>query len=243
MKRRCPSAKITSKASELLPDPLGPVTTHSFPWGTRQLTSFKLCSLACSTVCNQPPRARARARSSVFFSFFLAPAAPTEPSSARSASPVFVPLAATSSGVPTATTTPPCGPAARPEIDDPLRLAHHREIVLDHHHAGALFDEASQRADHVLGILCMQACARLVHHEQRAARVRRERARELEPLAPRRPRASTAAARAAGTRARRGRAGSACSRSRSRAGASARTWRSPRRRSLPGRPPPSCLRA
>ena len=49
MKRRCPSAKTTSNASELLPEPLGPVTTHSFPCGIVHDTSFRLCSRACST--------------------------------------------------------------------------------------------------------------------------------------------------------------------------------------------------
>ena len=33
MKRRCPSAKTTSNASEDLPEPLGPVTTQSLPCG------------------------------------------------------------------------------------------------------------------------------------------------------------------------------------------------------------------
>ena len=50
MKRRWPSAKTTSKASELLPEPLGPVTTQSLPCGTRHDTSFRLCSRACATV-------------------------------------------------------------------------------------------------------------------------------------------------------------------------------------------------
>ena len=48
MKRRCPSAKMTSKASDDLPEPDGPVTTTSLPSGTSVETPLSVCSRACS---------------------------------------------------------------------------------------------------------------------------------------------------------------------------------------------------
>ena len=46
MYRRCPSAKIVSKASELFPDPLTPVRTTSRSRGMSRSTSRRLCTRA-----------------------------------------------------------------------------------------------------------------------------------------------------------------------------------------------------
>ena len=54
--------------------------------------------------------------------------------------------------------------------------------MLDHHHTRALLDEALERAHHVLGVLRVEPCARLVHHEERPLRGLPQRARELEAL-------------------------------------------------------------
>ena len=49
MYRRCPSAKIVSNASELLPDPDSPVKTVSELRGIIMSTFFRLCTLAPKT--------------------------------------------------------------------------------------------------------------------------------------------------------------------------------------------------
>ena len=54
--------------------------------------------------------------------------------------------------------------------------------MLHHDHGGAAFDELVERADDVRGVLCMEACARLVDDEERARGLARERTRELQAL-------------------------------------------------------------
>jgi hypothetical protein len=96
MKRRCPSAKTTSKASDDFPEPLGPVTTHSFPCGILQEISFKLCSRACSTHTASTAGEASAAlalESAVAVGVLMR-------SSPRSAMPVFEWLLATTAGVP-----------------------------------------------------------------------------------------------------------------------------------------------
>ena len=66
-KRRCPSANTTSNASELLPEPLGPVTTVSLPCGISTDTSLRLCSRARTTLKLRFPTARADGRRSLAF--------------------------------------------------------------------------------------------------------------------------------------------------------------------------------
>jgi len=139
MKRRCPSAKTTSKARDDFPEPLGPVTTVSAPCGTLAEISLRLCSRARSTVIASigggsaasrapgVPLAR-EARWCAHRDGGLRPAARDLRRRAGEDDPSAV------------------GAAAGPEIDDPVGLADHVEIVLHDDDARPLVDELMERA-------------------------------------------------------------------------------------------------
>jgi DHA1 family inner membrane transport protein len=75
-----------------------------------------------------------------------------------------------SSGVPAATMRPP--PAAfGAQVDDPVGLGDHVEVVLDHHHAVAAVHQAVQHADELVHVGHVQAHGGLVQHIQRVRRL------------------------------------------------------------------------
>ncbi len=89
---------------------------------------------------------------------------------------------ATSSGVPSATTCPPCGPPPGPRS---MTQSHARMTSRSCSTTTTLapcVDERVQRAHDVGRVLRVKAGARLVDDEQRPLGVLGERARELEPL-------------------------------------------------------------
>jgi hypothetical protein len=53
------------------------------------------------------------------------------------------------------------------EVDDPVRLGDHVEVVLDHHHAVPAVDQPVQHADQLFHVGHVQADRRLVQHVQR----------------------------------------------------------------------------
>jgi hypothetical protein len=112
MKRRWPSAKITSNASDDLPEPLGPVTTQILPWGMWQLTSFRLCSRAWETWIDGDDTASSGKSDAEIFR--RADPGAWSAARSRSASPVRVSRLAMSPGVPSATRRPPSGPPPGP---------------------------------------------------------------------------------------------------------------------------------
>src|SRR5688572_7283743 len=57
--------------------------------------------------------------------------------------------------------------ALGPQVDDPVRLGDHIEVVLDHQHRVAGVDQAVQHADQLLDIGHVQADRRLVEHIER----------------------------------------------------------------------------
>ena len=175
MKRRCPSAKTTSKASDDFPEPLGPVTTQTWPWGMAQVTSFRLCSRACDTAITGSIGGRADGRTSARSLFLRAE----------------IPQRRTRPGVALGDVPPACPPppalrrADRRPGPRSITQSHARidvEIVLDHDHAGSLVDQVVQGLHHVGGVLRVQARAGLVDHEEGPRRLLAQRARQLESL-------------------------------------------------------------
>ena len=67
-------------------------------------------------------------------------------------------------------------------VDHPVGVGDHVEVVLDHHHRGAVGDKPLQHAEQHLHIERMQADRRLVKHKESVCLVARELARELEAL-------------------------------------------------------------
>src|SRR5439155_13135151 len=73
--------------------------------------------------------------------------------------------------------------ALGPEVDDPVRLLDHIEVVLDHEHRVARVDEALQRLEQLLDVREMEAGRRLVEDVERATgRDLAELRRELDAL-------------------------------------------------------------
>ena len=96
--------------------------------------------------------------------------------------------AATSSGVPTATISPPASPPSGPEVDEVVGLLDHVEIVLDHEHRVAAVDEPLQHLEQLLDVGEVQPGRRLVEDVERLARSRPSTARRrASRAAPRRP--------------------------------------------------------
>ena len=75
------------------------------------------------------------------------------------------------SGVASATTAPAVHAALGPEVDHPVGLGDHVQVVLDHHHAVAAVDQPVQHADQLLDVGHVQADRRLVEHVERVRRL------------------------------------------------------------------------
>jgi hypothetical protein len=66
----------------------------------------------------------------------------------------------------------PAGRAAfGAEVDDPVGLGDHVQVVLDHHHAVAAVDQAVQHADELVHVGHVQAHGGLVQHVQGVRRL------------------------------------------------------------------------
>jgi hypothetical protein len=63
------------------------------------------------------------------------------------------------------------GAAFRPQVDDPVGLGDHVEVVLDHDDAVAGVDQPMQHADQLLDVGHVQAHRRLVEHVERVRRL------------------------------------------------------------------------
>ena len=175
MKRRCPSAKTTSKASEDLPEPLGPVTTVSAPCGMVHETLFRLCSRAFSTWMASTGAALgtlAYATGSVSTGLACSPSA-LPGLRARPDDRLRRPLG---------DDPPAVRAAAGAEVDDPVGRRDHVEIVLDDEHARPLLHERVQGSRR--GGRPRRGAPRSARRatKRRAPRRLRERARELEAL-------------------------------------------------------------
>ena len=66
---------------------------------------------------------------------------------------------------------PALAAAFGPEVDDPVGLGDHVQVVLDHDHAVAAVDQPVQHADQLLHVGHVQADGRLVQHVQRVRRL------------------------------------------------------------------------
>ena len=77
--------------------------------------------------------------------------------------------AATCSGVPVAITSPPALAALGAEVDDPVGLLDHVEVVLDHEHRVARVDQPLQHLEQLLDVGEVQAGRRLVEDVERPA--------------------------------------------------------------------------
>ncbi|MGC4079416.1 MAG: hypothetical protein QM702_20725 [Rubrivivax sp.] len=151
MKRRWPSAKTTSNESELLPEPLGPVTTHSFPVRKRARYILQVV-LAGVRDGDRIERGRRCGRALRYLLRALAERAPRLRVALRD-----------DRGRSFGDDAPAVGPAARPEeIDHPVRLADEREVVLDHDDRAAVFDKHIERGDDMRGVGGVETGARLV---------------------------------------------------------------------------------
>ena len=188
-KRRCPSAKTTSNASVLLPEPLGPVTTVSLPCGILTLTSCRLCSRACATT----KFASGRVAASAGAALERALASCLHGRAALLALSIGKVLREGAPGARFAYRShlagralghhePAPSPGIRAQIEHAVRVRDQIEIVLDDDHAAARAHDRVERGEHARHLVGVQAGARLVEHEQRALMLFAERARELQAL-------------------------------------------------------------
>ncbi len=81
------------------------------------------------------------------------------------------PARTTSSGVPAATMRPPPRAAFGAQVDDPVGLGDHVQVVLDDDHAVAAVHQAVQHADELVHVGHVQAHGGLVQHVQRVRRL------------------------------------------------------------------------
>ena len=109
--------------------------------------------------------ARARHRGSA-----VRPAAPAPANTGASATPVCDPAATTASGVPGDDDAAAAGAAFRAQVDHPVGLGDHVQVVLDDDDAVAAVDQPVQHADQLLHVGHVQPDRRLVQHVQRARR-------------------------------------------------------------------------
>ena len=105
-------------------------------------------------------------------------------SSGRRKRPVYDSgTAATSSGVPTAISSPPASPPSGPRSIEPVGLLDHVEVVLDHEHRVAGVDQPLEHLEQLLDVGEVQAGRRLVEDVERpAGRDLAELGRELHAL-------------------------------------------------------------
>ena len=87
-----------------------------------------------------------------------------------------------SASVPAATTSPPCTPGARAQVNDVIRPPHRRLVMLDHEHRVAARLELFQRRQQLLVVARVQADGRLVQDVEHAAQVRAQLRRQPDAL-------------------------------------------------------------
>ena len=88
-----------------------------------------------------------------------------------------------SAGVPSATTSPPSLPRARPKIQHIVRRANRVLIVLHHQHRVAQIAQPRQRLDQPHVVALMQTNRGLIQHIQHSAQPRANLRSQPDPLA------------------------------------------------------------
>ena len=87
-----------------------------------------------------------------------------------------------SSGVPAATTWPPCSPGPGPEVDDVVGGADRLLVVLDHEHGVAEVAQALERVEQPAVVALVQADRRLVEDVEHADQARADLGRQADAL-------------------------------------------------------------
>ena len=150
-----------SLTSVLFPEPDTPVTQVSAPSGKRTVTSFRLCSVAPTTV-SALAAARAPRRGRL-------DRAPVPTGTLPSASGGD---AAISSGVPSATTSPPSSPAPGAQVHDVVGGADRLLVVLHHDHGVSQVAHGGQRVQQPPVVALVQPDRRLVQDVEDARQAR-----------------------------------------------------------------------
>ena len=77
---------------------------------------------------------------------------------------------------------PAFGAGSRADLDQPVRRAHHRLVVFDHHDRIPLVDEAAEDPDHAGQVAGVHADARFVEDEDRVRQAGAEAGSQVDAL-------------------------------------------------------------